>query len=99
MRGVDRDASLTTAQFRLGVWLAQHGVRAGRAGAFEEAVRLAPEAWRFRRQKIALSDPALTGQLASTPGFWQAGQPYKRSATATTTHPPRWRDAPPLSLR
>ena len=74
MRGVDPDASLAAAQFRLGVWLAQHGEREAAQRALEIAVGLAPEAWRFRRQKIVLSDPALIGQLASTPEFWQAVQ-------------------------
>jgi len=37
-------------------------------------VRLEPDSWRIRRQKIVLSDPSLTGQLASTPEFWQAVQ-------------------------
>jgi hypothetical protein len=74
MRGLDPDASLAAAHFRLGVWLAQHGERDAGQRAFEAAVGLAPESWRFRRQKIVLSDPALTGQLAATPEFWQAVQ-------------------------
>ncbi|HEX8110856.1 MAG TPA: hypothetical protein VF516_24155 [Kofleriaceae bacterium] len=74
MRGVDRDASLASAQFRLGVWLARRGEREAGQRALEAAVQLQPESWRFRRQKIVLSDPALTGQLASTPEFWQAVQ-------------------------
>jgi hypothetical protein len=74
MRGVDPNASLAAAHFRLGVWLAQRGERDAAQRAFEEAVRLEPESWRFRRQKIVMSDPALTGQLASTPEFWQAVQ-------------------------
>ena len=74
MRGTDPDASRAAAHFRLGVWLAQHGERDAGQRAFETAVGLAPESWRFRRQKIVLSDPALTGQLASTPEFWQAVQ-------------------------
>jgi hypothetical protein len=74
MRGVDPDASLATAHFRLGVWLAHRGERDASQRALEEAVRLAPQTWSFRRQKIVLSDPALTGQLASTPEFWQAVQ-------------------------
>jgi hypothetical protein len=74
MRGIDPNASLAAAQFRLGVWLAQHGEREASQRALEAAVRLEPESWRFRRQKIVLSDPALTGQLASTPEFWQAVQ-------------------------
>lgn len=73
-RGFDRNASLAGAHFRLGVWLSQHGEREAAQRAFETAVSLEPEAWRFRRQKIVLSDPALTGQLASTPEFWQAVQ-------------------------
>jgi hypothetical protein len=74
MRGIDRDASLASAQFRLGVWLARHGEREAAQRALEAAVRLQPDSWRFLRQKIVLSDPALTGQLASTPEFWQAVQ-------------------------
>ena len=74
MRGVDPDASLASAQFRLGVWLAQHGEREAGQRALDAAVRLQPESWRFLRQKIVLSDPALTGQLASNPEFWQAVQ-------------------------
>lgn len=74
MRGLDPNASLAMAHFRLGVWLAQHGERDAGQRALETAVSLEPESWRFRRQKIVLSDPKLTGQLASTPEFWQAVQ-------------------------
>jgi len=74
MRGLDPNASLAAAHFRLGVWLAQHGERDAGQRALEIAVGLEPESWRFRRQKIVLSDPALTGQLAATPEFWQAVQ-------------------------
>jgi len=72
MRGIDPKSSLAAAHFRLGVWLSQHGDRDASQRSLEAAVALEPEAWRFRRQKIVLSDPALTGQLASTPEFWQA---------------------------
>jgi hypothetical protein len=74
MHGVDRDASLASAHFQLGVWLARRGDQDAAQRALEVAVQLAPGAWRFRRQKIVLSDPALTGQLASTPEFWEALQ-------------------------
>jgi hypothetical protein len=74
MRGLDRNASLAAAHFRLGVWLAQHGERDAGQRALETAVGLEPESWTFRRQKIVLADPGLTGQLASTPEFWQAVQ-------------------------
>src|SRR6201999_1058527 len=72
MRGLDANASRAMAHFRLGVWLAQHGEREAGEQAFEGAVKLEPDSWRFRRQKIVLSDPALIGQLAATPEFWQA---------------------------
>jgi hypothetical protein len=72
MRGVDADDSLAAAHFHLGVWLAQQGERDAAVRSLEEAVRLRPDSWRFRRQKIVLADPALTGQLAATPEFWQA---------------------------
>jgi hypothetical protein len=74
MRGVEHDASLASAQFRLGVWLARRGEREAGQRALDAAVRLQPDSWRFLRQKIVLSDPALTGQLASTQEFWQAVQ-------------------------
>jgi hypothetical protein len=74
IRGVDPGESLAAAHFHLGVWLAHHGERDAAQRALETAVGLQPEAWRFRRQKIVLSDPALTGQLAATPEFWQAVQ-------------------------
>jgi hypothetical protein len=72
MRGLDPNASLAEAQFRLGVWLTQHGEHDAGLRALEAAVRLEPDNWRFRRQKIVLADPALTGQLAATPEYWQA---------------------------
>ncbi|HEX2686162.1 MAG TPA: hypothetical protein VHN14_06070 [Kofleriaceae bacterium] len=72
MRGLDRNASLAAAHFRLGVWLVRHGERDAGQRALEVAVSLAPESWRFRRQKIVLSDPGLTGQIAATPEYWQA---------------------------
>ena len=72
MRGVERDDSLATAHFRLALWLARAGDLAAAQVHFDEALRLRPDRWTFRRQKIVLSDPALTGQLAATPEFWQA---------------------------
>jgi hypothetical protein len=72
IHGVDRDESLAMAHFRLAVWLARAGDPASAQPHFDEALRLRPERWTIRRQKIVLSDPALTGQLAATPEFWQA---------------------------
>jgi hypothetical protein len=74
MRGFGKEDSLAAAHFRLGVWLQHHGHGKAAARHLEEAVRLRPESWSFRRQKIVLSDPALTGQLAATPEFRQAVQ-------------------------
>lgn len=72
MRGIDPDDSLATAHFRLGMWLARAGELQAAQTELEEAVRLRPASWAFRRQKIVLSDPALTAQLAATPEFWRA---------------------------
>jgi hypothetical protein len=92
MRGVTLDASLASAQFRLGVWLARRGEREAAQRALDAAVQLQPESWRFLRQKIVLSDPALTGQLAATPEFWQAvialGDRYYYPPTEMAGMPP-----------
>lgn len=72
MRGFDEDDSGAAAHFRLGVWLQKAGASEEAQRHFEEAVRLRPECWSFRRQKIVLSDPALTGQFAATPEYWSA---------------------------
>jgi hypothetical protein len=72
LRGISRDDSTATASFRLGVWLAKRGAGEAAAKQFASAVRLRPDSWNFRRQKIVLSDPALTGQFAATPEFWEA---------------------------
>ena len=72
MRGLDADDSLAAAHFRLGVWLAGRGDKDAALRHLTEAVRLRPESWTFRRQKIVLSDPALTAQLAATPEYWEA---------------------------
>ncbi len=72
MRGITKTDSLAAAHFGLGVWLARRGERDAAQRELEAAVGLRPESWRYRRQKIVLADPALTGQLAATPEFWQA---------------------------
>jgi hypothetical protein len=72
LRGLSRGDSMAAASFRLGLWLAKRGEGEAAAKQFDAAVRLRPESWNFRRQKIVLSDPALTGQFAATPEFWDA---------------------------
>src|SRR5262249_41209804 len=72
MRGTSERESRAIACFQLGIWLARRGARQAAQRELEAAVRLQPDSWRIRRQKIALSDPALVGKLAATPEFWQA---------------------------
>ena len=38
----------------------------------EEAVRLRPDAWTFRRQKIAVASEQAVGDFAATPEYWEA---------------------------
>jgi hypothetical protein len=72
MHGMSRDEAEAAATFRLGVWLTEQGHGDEGQKLFEQAVHLRPENWSFRRQKIVLSDPALTGQFAATPEYWEA---------------------------
>ena len=72
MRGLSHDDSTAAATFRLGVWLTKEGQVEAAQKLLDKAVKLRPESWSFRRQKIVLSDPALTGQFAATPEYWQA---------------------------
>lgn len=74
MRGLTEKESLAAANFRLGAWLQKHGHGGAAPRYLDEALRLRPESWSFRRQKIVLSDPALTGQFAATPEYWEAVQ-------------------------
>ena len=55
MRGLSRDESTAAASFRLGVWLTKQGHVDAAQKFLDEAVRLRPENWSFRRQKIVLS--------------------------------------------
>jgi hypothetical protein len=95
MRGVGASDSLAEASFRLGVWLALHGHPEAARRPLDEAVRLRPESWRYRRQKIVLADPALTGQLAATPEFWDAVQ----ALGETDYYPPTQMEGMPPPLR
>ena len=74
MRGLSDNDSRAAASFRLGVWLQKHGHGEAARKHLDEAVSLRPESWSYRRQKIVLADPALTGQFAATPEYWQAVQ-------------------------
>jgi hypothetical protein len=72
MVGPTRSEALADAHFRIGAHLHRSGRPDAARPHLEEAVRLRPESWSFRRQAIVLSDPALTGQVAATPEYWQA---------------------------
>ncbi len=97
MAGPTRSEALADTHFRVGA----HLHRAGRPDAarphFEEAVRLRPESWSFRRQAIVLSDPALTGQVAATSEYWQAvtslGDGHYYAPIAMRGMPPPFRRA------
>lgn len=72
MAGPTRSEALADVHFRVGAHLHRSGRPAAARPHLEEAVRLRPENWSFRRQAIVLSDPALTGQVAATPEYWEA---------------------------
>jgi hypothetical protein len=74
VHGLSRDDSIAAASFRLGVWLTKQGHAEAGQKYLDDAVRLRPESWNFRRQRIVLADPALTGQFAATPEYWEAVQ-------------------------
>lgn len=74
MRGLGENESRAAACFRLGVHLQRRGQLESARRWLDEAVRLRPDDWCYRRQAIVLSDPALTGQFAATPEYWQAVQ-------------------------
>ena len=56
------------ANFRLGEYLVEIGHAHGAAPYFEEAKRLRPESWNYKRQAWALEDPMKAGG----PEFWGA---------------------------
>lgn len=72
MAGPTRSEALADAHFRATAHLHRSGKPDAARPHFEEAVRLRSESWSFRRKAIVLSDPALTGQVAATPEYWQA---------------------------
>lgn len=56
------------ANFRLGEFLFEHGHAEAAQKYFEEAKRLRPESWNYKRQAWALEDPMKPGG----PEFWAA---------------------------
>lgn len=72
LQGIGAQAAWATAHFQLGAFLQTRGHAEAARPHFEEAVRLRPESWTFRRQKLAVADRAAIGNLAAGPEFWQA---------------------------
>ncbi len=62
------DQVRAAANFRLGEYLAKNGHADAARPYFEEAVRLRPESWNYKRQAWALEDP----MKAAGPEFWAA---------------------------
>src|SRR6266404_5432002 len=56
------------ANFRLGEYLFEKGKATAAQKYFEEATRLRPESWNYKRQAWALQDPMKAGG----PEFWAA---------------------------
>src|SRR3990170_4259761 len=64
----DERAALAAAHFRLGQYLHSQGRAAPARAHFQEAVRLRPESWCYRRQALELGEAG----KASGPEFWAA---------------------------
>lgn len=70
--GPSAQDSLATAHFQIGAWHAEKGQLEAARPFFDEAVRLRPDSWTFRRQRIAAEGPEAVGELAASPDFWEA---------------------------
>ena len=68
MQGPTDSDAIATANFRLGQYLYQQGHHQDAKRYFNEAQRLRPESWNFRRQRLELE---AVGN-ASGPEFWTA---------------------------
>jgi hypothetical protein len=68
LRPPDESHGLAAANYRMGEYLAEQGHGEDARTYLEEAKRLQPESWAFRRQTWALEDPAKAGG----PEFWAA---------------------------
>ncbi len=71
MHTPDDDRVRAAANFRLGQFLHETGRGAGAVKYLDEARRLRPESWNYKRQAMSLQDP--TNPLAAGgPEFWNA---------------------------
>ena len=71
MRGPREEDVLAATHVRLGRHLYAAGTLDAAKRHFEEAVRLCPDKWNYRRQSMML-DPEAVGQLNAGPDFWTA---------------------------
>jgi hypothetical protein len=62
------DHAVAAVNFRMGEYLFEQGHAAAAQGYFDEAKRLRPESWAYRRQAWALEEPGKAGG----PEFWSA---------------------------
>jgi len=72
LAGPSETDSEATAHFQLGAHLYRQGEPEAAQPFLAEAVRLRPDSWTFRRQKIALSSRDAVGELAADAEFWDA---------------------------
>ncbi len=66
--GPTEDDAFAAANFRLGVYLHENGYPDDAQHYFEEAKRLRPQSWNYRRQAWSLEEP----NKAGGPEFWKA---------------------------
>ena len=71
MRGPSETDAVAATQVRLGRHLYAQGKLEEAKAHFNEAVRLCPDSWNYRRQSMML-DPESIGQLNGGPDFWAA---------------------------
>ena len=71
MRGPKEEDVLAATHVKLGRHLYARGELARAKHHFQEAVRLCPDSWNYRRQSNML-DPDKVGQLNGGPEFWDA---------------------------
>lgn len=71
MRGPSEADVRAATHVRLGRYLYGKGALERAKHHFNEAVRLCPQSWNYRRQAMML-DPESVGELNAGPGFWAA---------------------------
>ena len=70
LRGVSPEEALARAHFQLGEYLWEHGNRSRARANFDDAIRLHPESWEYKRQAWDLEEQG----KSMGPEFWKAVQ-------------------------